>query len=57
MMKSMSLFAFAAAALAAAGAIDIDLGRQLFVDDHLVAAADGVARHWSLRTVSPPSLT
>ena len=46
-MKNMSLFAFAAATLAAAGAIDIDLGRQLFVDDHLVAATDGVARHWN----------
>ena len=29
------------------GAIDIDTGRQLFVDDCLVEYTNGVVRHWN----------
>ncbi len=34
-------------AAAAEGAIDIDSGRQLFVDDYLVESTNGVVRHWN----------
>ena len=30
-----------------AGPVNIDLGRQLFVDDFLVASSTGVVRHWN----------
>ena len=36
--------AFCIASKGADAAVDIDLGRQLFVDDHLVAATQGVVR-------------
>ena len=32
---------------AAGAAIDIGGGRQLFVDDFLIAATNGVVRHWN----------
>ena len=31
-------------------AVDIDGGRQLFVDDYLIESADGVVRHWNTPT-------
>ena len=40
----------AAAAGPAEDAIDIDVGRQLFVDDHLVESVTGVVRHWNRPT-------
>ena len=43
----ISLVLAAAAVGAHAAPIDINVGRQLFVDDHLVASASGVARHWN----------
>ena len=39
--------ACAAIACLAAEPIDIDLGRQLFVDDYLVESTRGVTRHWN----------
>ena len=48
-MKRETMAACLAAGLAAAGlaAVNIDTGRQLFVDDCLVESARGVARHWN----------
>lgn len=37
----------AAVGLVSGTAIDIDSGRQLFVDDFLVAVTNGVVRHWN----------
>ena len=37
-------------AFAAAGVVDIDCGRQLFVDDYLIESTNGVVRHWSRPT-------
>ena len=38
-----ALFAFAPVE----GAVDIDCGRQLFVDDALIASSQGLVRHWT----------
>ena len=47
-IKTMiACFAAATCAIGAKGAIDIDTGRQLFVDDCLVESTDGVVRHWN----------
>ena len=35
-----------------AAAPNIDTGRQLFVDDHLVESTDGVVRHWNKPDIS-----
>ena len=37
----------------AVAAIDIDGGRQLFVDDFLIAATNGVVRHWNSPVKAP----
>ena len=42
-----SLAWVAAAVGAYAAPIDINVGRQLFVDDYLVEKSDGVVRHWN----------
>ena len=42
------MLAMMAVAIASCGAaINLDSGRQLFVDDHVVAATNGVVRHWN----------
>ena len=43
----VACLATATCAIWAKGAIDIDTGRQLFVDDYLVESTDGVVRHWN----------
>ena len=43
----ISLAVAAAAVGAYAAPIDINVGRQLFVDDYLVESTDGVVRHWN----------
>ena len=40
------LSALGGAVLPGLAALDIDCGRQLFVDDYLIAATNGVVRHW-----------
>lgn len=47
MMRSVLLAAAVVAGLTCGAAIDIDCGRQLFVDDYLVESAEGVARRWN----------
>ena len=44
------LSALLASGLGFAAAINIDGGRQLFVDDFLIAATNGVVRHWNVPT-------
>ena len=43
----------AGTAAAAGGAIGIDGGRQLFVDDYLIASTNGVVRHWNCPVKAP----
>lgn len=43
----ISLVWAAVAAGAHAVPIDINVGRQLFVDDYLVEQSDGIVRHWN----------
>ena len=38
---------------AAGAAVDIDGGRQLFVDDFLIASTNGVVRHWNSPVKTP----
>ena len=52
-MKALLSLGALAVAGAAAGAINIDSGRQLFVDDFLVAATNGVVRYWNTPTKAP----
>ena len=47
MMTLMSIAAVCAAAACAGAAVDIDCGRQLFVDDALVESTQGIVRHWN----------
>ena len=39
-----------AASLGSAAAVDIDVGRQLFVDDWVIAGKRGIVRHWNSPT-------
>ena len=52
MKRSLFLTTASAAVLAgtALGAVDIDCGRQLFVDDHVIGNMAGVIRHWNAPT-------
>lgn len=43
----MSAFVVGAASAEPSGAVDIDVGRQLFVDDALVRKTEGIVRHWN----------
>ena len=48
MEKNRIFLAVAAVAVGAQAApVDINVGRQLFVDDYLVESTDGVVRHWN----------
>ena len=46
-MRIVIFFSAALAAWVGVAAIDISIGRQLFVDDCLVEAATNVVRHWN----------
>ena len=43
----VTAFAVGAASAEPSGAVDIDVGRQLFVDDALIASTNGIVRHWN----------
>jgi len=54
-MKNLMTTAIATLALAGAahGAINIDCGRQLFVDDFLIASTNGIVRYWNTPVKAP----
>lgn len=53
-MKTKCFFAVAGIAAAASAApLNIDKGRQLFVDDHVIGATNGVVRYWNKPVKAP----
>ena len=53
MNTKIALAVVAAASLSCGAAVNIDGGRQLFVDDFVIGSTNGVVRHWNAATKAP----